>query len=261
MRIHQGCKTSFLILFCSLQMMMMMLALSDGKRDDRFFRAEPANGKIEIWADDLVDWKSLAPPGYKWTSYRNPPRSLQKLLRERRNPDEVAYLDFDLPLPGNFKKGVYYLISSDGITPLTLESLHGFVRYQFRSSEELAAIPTDYYGRIVARVGENKTPRDGFALYSEKPLSFKFKVVQINVSDYPSLLEQSHEQIMRRVQEGREKWGIAHSFGFQFNSNKELFAFVEWDLGKEEACSFNASILDLGRLPREIIWHASWCDF
>lgn len=260
MRIVPNSKSPLILLFLLAAAAITSFAAENATDPNNFFRVDSVDGKLQIWAGKIVDWKNVAPTQYKQIDYRNPPASLLNVLKEKRDMFDTAVLDYYLPIPDQLRKSRYYLISSDGIEPLKLESLHGIVDFRFKWHEDSLEMPPMFSGYIVATLDGNKSPKDGFALRSEQALIFTVTKVTINVGDYPSLLDESHDRIALSLEKGSTKWGIAHSFGFQFSQDHGQYAFVKWDFGNDYPCGFNASILTLGKAPHEVIWNSSGCD-
>jgi hypothetical protein len=259
MRISTGCNLLCFFLFLLVVAAVPSYAAENRISSDMFLRAYSGDGKIEIEASGIVNWRQVAPARYKNINVKHPPQSFLKILNEKRSESSSAcYLDYSAPIPNGIKKSYFYLISADGITLLRVKSLHGVVRYDLDPDSVSIVAGPIFDGSIVLSVDGKRTLKSGFVLRSERPLSFTFTTVKIKVGDYPSILDMSREEIIRSLREGRAKWGIAHSFGFQINGDDEHYAFVEWAIDTD--CAFNASLLVVGTSPHEVINNICGCD-
>lgn len=262
MRISTGCKLLCFLLFLLVVAAVPSYAAENGISSDMFLRAYSVDGKIKIEASGIVNWRQAAPARYKDINVKHPPQSFLKILNEKKNEySSACYLDYSAPISDGIKKCNFYLISADGITLLRVESLHGVVRYDLDPDGVSIVAGPIFDGSIVLSVDGKRSPKSGFVLRSERPLSFTFATVKIKVRDYPSLLDMSREEIIRSLRERRMKWGITRSFGFQISGHDEHrhYAFVEWAMDSD--CAFNASLLVVGTSPHEVINNISDCDF
>lgn len=247
-------------------------ALAPGAATESFLRAYHDSGLISfrepsgliLFDEPLpVAWSSLAPRDLVELELPE----IQRIYGDEagvRDYCRCAQVEYTAPLPAELANHSCQLLTSDGISLLTLLALRGTVSLNLESSGAIAK--RTHYGEITAKqLEESRELRGGFVVCSPTgaPINAAAGSVEItNLVHSTSERPEKHD-VLPEGASGAEQafWTIESQYAFELGGSK--FAFIAWSPDKdmhELGCSFRYSIAVLGEPSELVAWNNYGCD-